>query len=251
MKIIGVIPARYESSRLPGKPLADICGKPMIWWPYVRAKEIKELDEVYVATDDNRIVEVCEKYGIKTVMTSKEHKNGTERLSEFSNIIEADIYVALQGDEPLFDIRAVGKVLEILKKDENAECALLRTPFRDPVDVINCTTAKVVIDLNNNAMYFSRSPMPYPKSALEYTIWDTIGVIAYRREILLKYASLPMGPLEKAEDIEFLRLLEHGYKIKVGTVDYECLEVNTPKDLERVRKYLVEHVEEKNKYIFE
>ncbi len=248
MKTIGIIPARYASSRLPGKPLADICGKPMVWWPYMRAKTIPELDEVYVATDDERIVSVCNEYGIETIMTSSQHKNGTERLSEVANKIEADYYVAIQGDEPLFDTRTVSKVLELVKED-GVDCSLLKTPFKDPVDVINCTSAKVVTDLNNNAMYFSRSPMPYPKGALEYTIWDPIGVVAYTRKMLLMYGRLEMGPLEKAEEIEFLRLLEHGYKIRVGKVDYECLEVNTPKDLDRIRKYLNEHPEERDKYL--
>lgn len=237
---IGIIPARYGSSRLPGKPLADICGKPMIWWPYMRAKTISELDEVYVATDDDRIIQVCKKYNMKAIMTSNKHKNGTERLSEVASLLKADYYVAIQGDEPLFDTRTVPLVLELVHKD-GIDCALLKTPFKNPIDLINCTSAKVVTDLNDNAMYFSRSPMPYPKASLDYKIYDPIGVVAYTREMLLKYGTLEMGPLEKAEEIEFLRLLEHGYKIKVGTVDYECLEVNTPKDLERVRKYVQEH----------
>lgn len=243
-KVVGVIPARYESSRMPGKPLADICGKPMVWWVYQRARKAVGLDEVYVATDDQRIVNVCEQYGIPAVMTGTHHRNGSERISEFATKIEADIYVTLQGDEPLLDPRTVEEVLETLNSDTEAMCALLRTPYRDPVAVINCTGAKVVTDLRGYALYFTRSPVPYPKAALDYTIWDPIGVMAWKRDLVLKYASLPMGPLEQAEDIEFLRMVENGYKIKVGTVDYECLEVNTPKDIGHILKYLAEHPEE-------
>ena len=242
-RIIGVIPARYESSRLPGKPLADICGKPMIWWVYTRASDIPDLDEVYVATDDERIVDVCNKYDIPSMLTSKTHRNGSERISEFASLVCADIYVTIQGDEPLFDRQAVSEVIKTLKMN-NDLCALLRTPYRDPVDVINCTGAKVVTDLMGYALYFTRLPVPYPKAALEYTIWDPIGVMAWRRELVLKYKDLPMGPLEMAEDIEFLRLVENGYKIKVGTVNYDSLEVNTSKDLDRVRKYIMSHEEE-------
>ncbi|WP_304206938.1 3-deoxy-manno-octulosonate cytidylyltransferase [Fusobacterium perfoetens] len=243
MNIIGVIPARYQSSRLPGKPLADILGKPMIWWVYHRAKKVTCLNNVIVATDDQRIVEVCNKFHIPVVMTSKEHRNGSERLSEIASKIEADIYVTIQGDEPLLEKTTIEKVVETILANDNIQCATLKTAYHNPVDVINGTTPKVVTDLNNDILLFTRSAVPYPKAAIDYIIYKPIGVYAFRRDILLKYGKLEMGPLEKAEEIELLRLVEHGYKIRIAEVDSETIAVDTYKDLERIRQYLMNHPE--------
>ena len=241
MKILGIIPARYNSSRLPGKPIADICGKPMIWWVYHRAKAVKALDEVIVATDDQRIAEVCKSYNIPCEMTSKKHRNGTERLSEVAQKVYGDVYVTIQGDEPLLEPETIERVLNVLLADEKVYCATLKTPYKNPVDVVNGTTPKVVTDLNNDILLFTRSAVPYPKSALDYVIYKPIGVYAFRREILIAYGNLEMGPLEKAEEIELLRLLEHGYKIRIGEVKSETIAVDTYKDLERVRKFIREN----------
>lgn len=243
MKIIGVIPSRYQSSRFPGKPLADICGKPMVWWVYQRAKKVSCLDEVIVATDDQRIIDVCKEFNIPVILTSKKHINGSERLSEVASKIVADIYVTIQGDEPLLEKTTIEKVVEILIKNSDIECATLKTPYHNPVDVINGTTPKVVTDLNDNILLFTRSAIPYPKAAIDYIIYKPIGVYAFRRKILLEYSSLEIGPLEKAEDIELLRLVEHGYKIRVAEVDSDTVAVDTYKDLERVRKYLEDNPE--------
>lgn len=243
MKIIGVIPARYKSSRFPGKPLADICGKPMIWWVYNRAKLVTRLDEVVVATDDERIVDECKKYGINAMMTSKEHRNGSERLSEVARKTDGDIYVTIQGDEPLLEPSTIEKVLDTIFSEPDIPCATLKTAYHNPVDVINGTTPKVVTDLKGDILLFTRSPVPYPKAALDYIIYKPIGVYAFKRDMLLKYGELKMGPLEKAEEIELLRLVEHGYKIRISEVESETVAVDTYKDLERVRRVIETHPE--------
>ena len=246
MKIMGVIPARYQSSRFPGKPLADICGKPMIWWVYQRAKEVSCLDEIIVATDDQRIIEVCKSFQIPVILTSEKHRNGSERLSEVATKIEADIYVTIQGDEPLLEKETIEKVVETILENDDIQCATLKTAYHNPVDVINGTTPKVVTDLNNDILLFTRSAVPYPKAAMDYIIYKPIGVYAFRRKTLIEYGKLEMGPLEKAEEIELLRLVEHGYKIRIAEVKSETVAVDTYKDLERIRHYLEEHPEYKN-----
>ncbi|MEQ3307458.1 3-deoxy-manno-octulosonate cytidylyltransferase [Fusobacterium varium] len=243
MKIIGVIPARYQSSRFPGKPLADICGKPMIWWIYQRAKKASCLNEVIVATDDQRIMDICVAFQIPVIMTSKKHRNGSERLSEVASKIDADIYVTIQGDEPLLEKATIEKVVETILENDNIQCATLKTAYHNPVDVINKTTPKVVTDLNNDILLFTRSAVPYPKAAIDYTIYKPIGVYAFRKKTLLEYGKLEMGPLEKAEEIELLRLVEHGYKIRIAEVKSETIAVDTYKDLERIRHYLESHQE--------
>lgn len=243
MKIIGVIPARYQSSRFPGKPLADICGKPMIWWVFRRAKLVKRLNEIIVATDDERIVSICEQYNIPVMMTSSNHKNGSERLCEVANKTDGEIYITIQGDEPLLEPATIDKVIDTILSEPNIQCATLKTAYHNPVDVINGTTPKVVTDLNDDILLFTRSAVPYPKAALDYIIYKPIGVYAFKREIILKYGELEMGPLEQAEEIELLRLIEHGYKIRIGEVESDTVAVDTYKDLERVRKYIEEHPE--------
>ena len=238
MRIIGVIPARYNSSRFPGKPLADICGYPMVWWVFQQAKQVGRLDEVYVATDDKRIEAVCKQYDIPVVMTSDKHKNGTERLGEVATKIEADYYITIQGDEPLLEPKTIEAVIDIISADSDVPCATLKTAFHDPVDVVNGTTPKVVVDINDDILLFSRAPIPYPKGALDYVYYKPIGVYAFKRDTLLYYASLPMGNIERIEEIELLRLVENGVKIRVAIVDSDTVAVDTEKDLERVRNFI-------------
>lgn len=244
MKIIAVIPARYQSSRLPGKPLKDICGKPMVWWVFQRAKMVSRLNEIYVATDDKRIEEVCLNYNIPVVMTDEKHQNGSERLSEVAQKIEADIYVTIQGDEPLLEPSTIDAVLDVILSSEKIPCATLKTPFKNPVDVVNRTTPKVVCDVNEDILLFSRAAIPYPHASLDYIYYKPIGVYAFRRETLLLYGQLPKGRIEKIEDIELLRLVENGIKIRVGTVNSDTVAVDTEKDLNRVRHYIELHKEE-------
>lgn len=235
MKIVGVIPARYKSSRFPGKPLADICGKPMIYWVHDRARQVERFDEIYVATEDERIVECCEGFGISSILTSPEHKNGTERVSELSKYIDADIYITIQGDEPLTEPHNINKIIDLMTLDESILCATLKTPYTNPVDVINGTTPKVVSNLMEDVMLFTRSPVPYPKSSIDYTIYKPIGIYGFRKKALELYPKLTIGPIEKAEDIELLRFIENGYKVRIINTESDTVAVDTPKDLERIR----------------
>lgn len=235
MKIIGVIPARYQSSRLPGKPLADICGKPMIWWVYQNAKKNARLDEIYVATDDTRIVRRCEELEMKCLLTSSEHPTGSDRVSEVAQKVEGDIFVTIQGDEPLLEEENINKVIDILINNPDITCATLKTPFKNPVDVVNRTTPKVVCDVDNNMMLISRAEIPYPHKSLDYVFYKPIGTYAFTAETIRAYGKLQRGPVELAEDSELIRLIEHGIKVKVGIVDSETIAVDTEKDLERVR----------------
>lgn len=235
IKIIGVIPARYNSSRLPGKPLADICGRPMVWWVYQQALKVDRLNDVYVATDDKRIADVCEEYSLKYIMTSERHSNGTDRVAEVADKIVADIYVTIQGDEPLLEPSVIDTVIDTILSSPEIPCATLKTEYKNPVDVVNGTTPKVVCDVNEDILLFSRSPIPYPKASLDYTYYKPIGVYAFKRPILKFYSTLERGRIEKIEDIELLRLVENGVKIRVGKVDSDTIAVDTGKDLDRVR----------------
>ena len=240
-KILGVIPSRYESSRLPGKPLRDICGKPMVWWVYQVALKVPGLTEAIVATDDERVVSACNELNIPTIMTSKQWINGTERVAEVASRIDAGLYVTMQGDEPLLEPLVVQKVIDIMLNDKQVKCATLKTAFHSPVDVVNGTTPKVVCDANDDIMLFSRAPIPYPKASLNYIYYKAIGVYAFRPEALALYRSLPPGFIERIEDIELLRLLENGVKIRIAEVASDTIAIDTEKDLNRVRDYLMQN----------
>ena len=244
MKIVGVIPARYSSSRLEGKPLADICGKPMIWWVYHNAIKVERLEQVIVATDDNRIMEECKRYNIPCMMTSIEHPTGSDRVSEVANKIEADIFVTIQGDEPLLEKEIINEVIDILLNDEEVSCATLRTAFKNPVDVVNRTTPKVVCDLNGDIMLISRVEIPYPHNSLDIVYYKAIGTYAFRSNIIKKFSKLERGPIELAEDSELIRLLENGYKIRTRIVQSETMSVDTKKDLMKIRKLIEKKIGE-------
>lgn len=238
MKILGIIPSRYHSSRLPGKPLKDICGKPMVWWVYQKAMKVRGLTEAIVATDDNRIVEVCNSLNIKCILTSTMCPTGTDRVAEIAKMIKADLYITLQGDEPLIEPQIVDSLIDLMVNDESIRCATLKTEYKNPVDVVNGTTPKVVNDKEGNILLFSRSPIPYPKASLNFKYFKPLGVYAFRPEILYKYATLNRGEIEEIEDIELLRLIENGIKIRVLQVDSNSIAVDTEKDLNRVRTYI-------------
>lgn len=235
MKIVGVIPSRYGSSRFPGKPLADICGKPMLWWVYNQAIKVNQFDEIYVATDDERILSCCKELEIPCLLTSREHINGTERVAEVAEKIVADIFITMQGDEPLMEPFNIEKIINLMISDSDIQCATLKTAYHDPVDVINSTTPKVVSDLQGNVMLFTRSPVPYPKSSLNYKIFKPMGLYGFRKNALLSYRGLKIGPVEKAEDIELLRFIENGIKVRIIETESKTIAVDTPKDLEKVR----------------
>ena len=235
---MGIIPARYSSSRFPGKPLADICGKPMICRVYHQAIKVKKLTEVYVATDDSRIEEVCASYNIPVILTSQSCRNGTERIAEAASKLIADIYVNIQGDEPLIEPTVIQASIDIMLNDNSVKCATLKAKILHPIDVVNGTITKVVSDNNDDIVYLSRSPIPYPKSSVEFDYFKHIGLYAYRYDILKDFNTLAIGNLEKTEDIEILRLLENGIKVKVKEIISNSIAVDTEKDLVRVREYL-------------
>lgn len=238
MKILGVIPARFGSSRLEGKPLMDICGKPMVWWVYQQAQKVSQLSEVLVATDDERIQSVCNSFSIPSILTSKDCENGTERVAEVARKIKADMYVTIQGDEPLIEPQTIEALIRLMISNSDVQCATLKTKFVNPVDVVNATTPKVVTDNENNIVLISRSPIPYPKAALEFDYYKPLGVYAFRSEAISKYTSLKKGLLEKAEEIELLRFIENGMPIRIGEVVSSSIAVDTMKDLQRVRKII-------------
>ena len=238
MKIVGVIPARYESSRFPGKPLADICGKPMIWWVYQQVKKVKELSEVYVATDDERIMEVCKRFDINAIMTSTKHKTGTDRIGEVAEKIRADLYLNIQGDEPMLEPETILKAIYPFFNDSKLQVSNLMTKIKDPIDFINYTVPKVITNKDNIGIYLTRSAAPYPKGSLDYSCYKQVCVYGFKPEALQFFCNSPRGKVEQIEDIEILRFIEAGIKVKYVEVDSETVAVDTQKDLEKVRQII-------------
>ena len=235
MKIIGVIPARYKSSRFPGKPLADICGKPMIWWVYTQCIKVKEFDQVYVATDDERIREACEANNINVVMTSDRHLTGTDRVGEVARKIKADLYVNIQGDEPLIEPENIRKAILPFFEDDSLLVSNLMTQIIDPVDVVNFTVPKVITNRENEGVYLTRSAAPYPKGAIDYSYYKQVCVYGFRPEALKFYCEYGekygKGKIEAIEDIEILRFIENKYRVKFIEVDSDTVAVDTLNDL--------------------
>jgi len=241
MKIVGVIPARYSSTRFPGKPLADILGKPMIWWVYARVSEA--IQETYVATDDDRIAEVCDTFKIPFIMTSKDCSTSTERVFEVSCIIESDVYVCVNGDEPLIDPNIIKSVIP--SKLNEFYAANLMTAITDPVEVVDNTNIKVVTDDSNNALFMSRNPIPYPRGTMEYKFYKHLGVLAYSKDALCFFVETSKGRNEMIEDVNELRFIEHGKHLKMIEVASKSLSVDTPKDLEHVRNLAKNYTNER------
>lgn len=240
MFVLGIIPARYGSSRLEGKPLKDICGKPMIQHVYERVQLSALINEVVVATDDERIVAVVKNFGGKAQMTSINHKNGTDRIAEVAKAIEADVVVNIQGDEPLIDPRMIDEAIQPMLDDRELKACTLCRPILSEEDIYNPHVVKTVFDLKGNALLFSRAPIPYPRNKEAYTAYEHIGVYVYRKDFLMQYVNMPQTPLEITESLEQLRILENGIRMKVvkATVPYEGLSVDTQEDLERVREII-------------
>ena len=241
MKIIGMIPARGGSTRYNNKPLADICGRPMVYWVWKHSKEVSCFEEVYVATDSEEIRAVAESFGAKVLMTSSDCETATERLYEVSKMVEADLYVMVNGDEPLIDPDLVDRVVP--DSLEGFFAANLMAPIHSPVEAVDETNIKVVADQGGNALFFSRSPIPHPKASVEYQFYKHLGVLCYTREALEFFDQTPRGPLESIEDINELRFIEHGRKLKMIPVEAKTLSVDTPKDLEYVRGVLRQKVD--------
>lgn len=240
MKIIGVIPARYESSRFPGKPLADICGKPMIWWVYQQCKKVSDFDEVYVATDDERIFKVCEENSIKAIMTSKSHPTGTDRIGEVACKVSADLIVNIQGDEPLLEPETIVQAIKPFYMNPNLQISNLMTKIDDPVDVVNFTVPKVITNKDSIGIYLTRATAPYPKGSIEYSYYKQVCVYGFKPEALQFYCDYGIkygkAKIEAVEDIEILRFIENGYQVQYIEVDSNTVAVDTPNDLEKVRK---------------
>ena len=187
MKIIGVIPARYKSSRFPGKPLADICGKPMIWWVYNQCLKVEEFDSVYVATDDNRIFNSCTDLGINVIMTSDSHLTGTDRIGEVARKVNADLIVNIQGDEPLLEPETIKAAIMPFFENKDLQITNLMTKIKNPVDVVNCTVPKVITNKEGKGIYLTRSTSPYPKGKIDFDYYKQVCVYGYKPEALQFY----------------------------------------------------------------
>jgi len=240
-KVVVVIPARYGSTRLPGKPLVLLAGKPMIQRVYERAKLAKQANQVIVATDDERIVKAVEAFGGEARMTRTDHRTGTERVAEVAAHVEGDIFVNVQGDEPLLDPAAVDTVVSSLLEEPTASISTVATPIKTPGDIMDPNVVKTVLDFDGNALYFSRAPIPWVRDTASKTLvrhLKHLGLYVFQREALLEYATLPQGELERIEQLEQLRWMENGWKIRVAEVEHDAVSVDVPEDVGRVEKLL-------------
>lgn len=239
MKVVAVIPARYDSTRFRGKPLAVICGKPMVQWVYENAVKCNMIDRVIVATDNPGIADVVKGFGGEVCITASTHETGTDRIAEVSKDVDAQIIINVQGDEPLLPSEAIEEAVVPLLNDKTILMGTLKTKIREKEDIANPDIVKVVTDSRDFALYFSRSPIPFIKSRGSDTVFFRhIGLYVYRKDFLLKFTGLPQSPLEKAESLEQLRALEHGYNIKVKETDYYPVGVDVPDDVSRVEKLM-------------
>ena len=237
MKITAVIPARYDSTRFPGKPLADIAGEPMIKHVYQRVNDVKNLDNVIVATDDNRIYEEVKAFNGRVEMTSKDHSSGTDRIAEVAKSIDSDLIVNVQGDEPLIEPIMVEQALEPFYYDESLVMSTLKKEIESKNEINDPNIVKVVTDRDDFALYFSRSSIPHRKKR-EINYYKHIGLYVYRRDFLLKFSGMQPTPLERTESLEQLRALENGYKIKVVETSFNTIGVDMPDDIKRVEEII-------------
>jgi 3-deoxy-manno-octulosonate cytidylyltransferase (CMP-KDO synthetase) len=239
-RVVVIIPARYESTRFPGKPLADLHGQPMIQRVYERACATRGVERVLVATDDARIRAAVDGFGGDAVMTSPAHSTGTDRIAEVAAGLDADVIVNVQGDLPLLDPAMVDAAVAPLHADPGLPMATIKTAIRTREERESPNVVKVVTDRDGYALYFSRSPLPYDRDGALGTGlgYKHIGLYAYRRDFLLSFARLAPTPLERSEQLEQLRALEWGFRIKVAEVAAASIEVDTPRDLDRAREQL-------------
>ena len=235
-RILGVIPARFASTRFPAKALARISGKSMLEHVFERASRARYLPSVVIATDDQRIYDEARRFGAPVRMTRVDHLSGTDRVAEVASSDDAQLVVNIQGDEPLIDPAAIdAAVLSILDHPE-IPMSTLKKRMENPAEFDDPNVVKVVTNFAGNAIYFSRATIPYCRGSEDLTRFKHIGLYVYRRDFLLRYSDLPVGPLEKAERLEQLRALENGYSIRVAETEYESIGVDTPEDFERVSK---------------
>lgn len=247
--VVAVIPARYSSSRLPGKPLADIGGWPMVEHVYRRAAQARLVDAVVVATDDDRIVDAVTRFGGVARMTSPDHRTGTDRIAELARELTCDVIINVQGDLPLIEPAMIDELVEPLTLDRSLLMATMCRRISDPAEYTNPNAVKVVMDRSGRALYFSRAPIPSGGAAAggahvltggpdrrRAQAFKHVGMYAYRRSFVIEFAALAQTPLERSESLEQLRALEHGHVIHVVQTHHESFEVDTPDDLERVRR---------------
>ena len=238
MKIICVIPARAESTRFFEKPLALILGKPMIQWVWTHCMEVPEFDEVYVATDSDKIRTIVEGFGGKVIMTSSDHDTATERLYEVSTKVEADLYVMVNGDEPLLKRDAIIRCIPESIEEDQLYVSNLMTDFSNPVEVVDATNLKIVVARNARCLFISRSPIPYPKGAMDYVFHKFVGVGAFNRKALDFYHNTERGPIEKVEENDSFRFIENGVPIYYYNCHSKSLSVDNRKDIAGVEAYL-------------
>jgi 3-deoxy-manno-octulosonate cytidylyltransferase (CMP-KDO synthetase) len=244
-RVIAVIPARYASTRLPAKILADIHGKPMIQWVYERVMAAKGVDEVCIATDDDRIAKAVQGFGGRVIMTSPEIQSGTDRVAAVADQVAGDIFVNVQGDEPMMDPRAIEKAVELVRSGR-FKMSTVMTPLRSEQELNDPSVVKVIADRMDRAIYFSRHPIPYsrgarPKDGEAFVGRRHVGLYVYDRATLMRFRSLPPSVLEKAEVLEQLRAMADGIAIGISEVDFTAIGVDTPEDLERVKEALAKH----------
>lgn len=239
MKTLGVIPARFKSTRFPGKVLALINGKPMIEHVWRQARQSRELDDVIIACDHADVFKAAQDFGAKAVMTSPDHPSGSDRIAEVVGSLTCEIIVNIQGDEPFIQPQVIDGLVVALKNDKSTSVATVIKEIRSDDEIINPNVVKVVVDKNHYALYFSRSVIPYNRNAdrpsdLKY--FKHLGLYAYRKDFLMAYKDWPKSMLESTEQLEQLRILEAGYKIKTIQTDSESIAVDTPEDLDRILK---------------
>ena len=236
MKIIAVIPARYASSRFPGKPLADIYGKPMIWWVYQEAKKVKAYDKVIIATESNEIISKCNELGMDVMLTSDKHPTGTDRVAEVAQSEIADLYVIIMGDEPLISANDEERLLNAIDLMPDADAVMLTEKFTEPVDLANMTTIKLAINDDGDLIFMSRAAIPYPKDEIGYYFYKNVGCYALRKDALDYFLRTKPGNIERAEGIELLRLIENHKRVFTVPIESKSMAVDTFKDLERIRR---------------
>ncbi|WP_019039609.1 3-deoxy-manno-octulosonate cytidylyltransferase [Psychroflexus tropicus] len=238
-KVIAMIPARYQASRFPGKLMQDLAGQPVIIRTYEAAKSTKLFDEVYVVTDSKLIYDEVQNYGGKAIMSHEEHDCGSDRIAEAVQDMEVDIVINVQGDEPFINEKALGQLLQVFNedKDKGVDLASLKVKLTSEEDILNPNHVKVITDLNDFALYFSRSPIPFHRAKdIDVDYYKHVGIYAFRKKALMDFYNLPMSPLEASEKIECIRYLENGKTIKMVETQEVSIGIDTPEDLEKARQ---------------
>ncbi len=255
MRIVAVIPARWQSTRLKEKVMADICGKPMLQHVWERVKKAHEVDEVIIACDKERVLKAAEAFGARCVFTSPDHPSGTDRISEVAGSVDADVYINVQADEPMISPLMIDQLAQVYSYEKNVQMATLIKRIDKAEDINDPNVVKVVVDRKGFALYFSRSPIPYMRRSYDQSgeinsaegevtggYYKHIGLYSYTKDFLFTYRNLPRSVLEMDEKLEQLRVLEHGYKIKTVETRQETIGVDTQEDLDRVRRIFAEEL---------